>query len=142
MPGKLGSRMSERKCYTLSETDTVKTASQNLHEKKVGCMPILDKNKNVVGIISERDLSRLIYTEKFNMSLPVSKIMSKNLVSCDLNTSVTELMDEMTEKKIRHILIMEDKNLLGVVSIGDVVIHLIDKIKEENKNLKDYINSY
>ena len=142
MPGKLVSRMSERKCYTLSETDTVKTASQNLHEKKVGCMPVLDKNKNVVGIISERDLSRLIYTEKFNMSLPVSKIMSKNLVSCDLNTSVTELMDEMTKKKIRHILIMEDKNLLGIVSIGDVVIHLIDKIKEENKNLKDYINSY
>ena len=142
MPGKLVSRMSERKCYTLSETDTVKTASHKLHEKKVGCMPVLDKNKNVVGIISERDLSRLIYTEKFNMSLPVSKIMSKNLVSCDLNTSVTELMDEMTKKKIRHILIMEDKNLLGIVSIGDVVIHLIDKIKEENKNLKDYINSY
>ena len=142
MPGKLVSRMSERECYTLSETDTVKTASQSLHEKKVGCMPILNKNKIVVGIISERDLSRLIYTEKFNMSLPVTKIMSKNLVSCDLNTSVTELMNEMTEKKIRHILIMEDKKLLGIVSIGVVVIHLINKIKEENKNLKDYINSY
>ena len=142
MPGKLVSRMSERECYTLSETDTVKTASQSLHEKKVGCMPILNKNKIVVGIISERDLSRLIYTEKFNMNLPVTKIMSKNLVSCDLNTSVTELMNEMTEKKIRHILIMEDRRLLGIVSIGDVVIHLINKIKEENKNLKDYINSY
>ena len=142
MPGKLVSRMSERECYTLSETDTVKTASQSLHEKKVGCMPILNKNNIVVGIISERDLSRLIYTEKFNMNLPVTNIMSKNLVSCDLNTSVTELMNEMTEKKIRHILIMEDKKLLGVVSIGDVVIHLINKIKEENKNLKDYINSY
>ena len=142
MPGKLVSRMSERKCFTLSETDTVKTASQILHEKKVGCMPILDKNKIVIGIISERDLSRLIYTEQFNMSLPVTKIMSKNLVSCDLNTSVTELMNEMTKKKIRHILIMEDKKLLGIVSIGDVVNHLIDKIKEENKNLKDYINSY
>ena len=142
MPGKLVSRMSDRECYTLSETDTVKTASQSLHEKKVGCMPILNKNKIVVGIISERDLSRLIYTEKFNMNLPVTKIMSKNVVSCDLNTSVTELMNEMTEKKIRHILIMEDKKLLGVVSIGDVVIHLINKIKEENKNLKDYINSY
>ena len=55
--------------------------------------------------------------------------MSKNLVTCDLNTSVTELMDEMTEKKIRHILIMEDKKLLGIVSIGDVVNHLIAKIK-------------
>jgi len=142
MPGKLVSRMSERKCFTLNETDTVKTASQILHEKKVGCMPILDKNKIVIGIISERDLSRLIYTEQFNMSLPVTKIMSKNLISCDLNTSVTELMNEMTKKKIRHILIMEDKKLLGIVSIGDVVNHLIDKIKEENKNLKDYINSY
>ena len=142
MPGKLVSRMSERKCFTLSETDTVKTASQILHEKKVGCMPILDKNKIVIGIISERDLSRLIYTEQFNLSLPVTKIMSKNLVSCDLNTSVTELMNEMTKKKIRHILIMEDKKLLGIVSIRDVVNHLIDKIKEENKNLKDYINSY
>ena len=51
-------------------------------------------------------------------------------------------MNEMTEKKIRHILIMDDQKLLGIVSIGDVVKHLINKIKEENKNLKDYINSY
>ena len=50
MPGKLVSRMSERKCFTLSETDTIKSASQNFDEKKVGCMPVLDKNKNVIGI--------------------------------------------------------------------------------------------
>ena len=142
MPGKLVSRMSERKCFTLYESDTVKTASQNFHEKKVGCMPILDKNKNVIGILSERDLSQFIYTERFNTNLPVSQLMTKKLVTCDLNVSVTELMDEMTEKKIRHILIMEDRKLLGIVSIGDVVNHLINKIKEENKNLKDYINSY
>jgi signal-transduction protein with cAMP-binding, CBS, and nucleotidyltransferase domain len=142
MPGKLVSRMSKRKCYTLSEADTVKIASQNLHEKKVGSMPVLDKNNNVIGIISERDLSQFIYAERFNSNLPVSQIMTKELVTCDLNTSVTELMNEMTEKKIRHILIMEDKKLLGIVSIGDVVNHLIDKIKEENKSLKDYINSY
>ena len=142
MPGKLVSRMSKRKCYTLTETDTVKAASQNLHEKKVGSMPVLDKNNNVVGIISERDLSQFIYAERFNSNLPISQIMTKELVTCDLNTSVTELMNEMTEKKIRHILIMEEKKLLGIVSIGDVVNHLIDKIKEENKSLKDYINSY
>ena len=130
MPGKLVSRMSKRKCYTLTETDTVKTASQNLHEKKVGSMPVLNKDNNVVGIISERDLSQFIYAERFNSNLPISQIMTKELVTCDLNTSVTELMDEMTEKKIRHILIMEDKKLLGIVSIGDVVNHLIDKIKE------------
>jgi len=142
MPGKLVSRMCERECFTLNETDTIKSASQNFHEKKVGSMPVLDKNKNVVGIISERDLSRFIYAERFNISLSVTQIMSKNLIFCDLNTSVTELMEIMTEKKIRHILIMEDKKLLGIVSIGDVVIHLISKIKEENKDLRKYINSY
>jgi CBS domain-containing protein len=134
--------MSERECHTLNESDTLKIASKALSEKKVGCMPILDKNKNVIGIISERDLSQFIYKERFNLSILISEIMSKNLVTCDLNTSVTELMNEMTEKKIRHILIMEDKKLLGIVSIGDVVNHLINKIKEENKSLKDYINSY
>ena len=142
MPGKLVNRMSKKECYTLNVTNTIKEASKRLHEKKIGCMPVIDSNKNIIGIISERDLSQLIYTEKFNINLTVEKIMTKNLVTCDLNTSVTELMDSMTEKKIRHILIMEDKKLLGIVSIGDVVNHLIAKIKEENKNLKDYINSY
>ena len=142
MPGKLVSRMSKRDCFTLNEVDTIKIASQKLHEKKVGSMPILDKNNKVIGIISERDLSRFIYTERFNLNMSITSIMSKNLVTCDLNTSVTELMETMTEKKIRHILIMEDKKLLGIVSIGDVVNHLIAKVKEENKNLKDYINSY
>ena len=142
MPGKLVSRMSKKECFTLSDVDTIKTASQNLHEKKVGSMPILDKKNNVVGIISERDLSKFIYTERFNLNISVSQIMTKNLVTCDLNTSVTELMEIMTDKKIRHILIMEDKKLLGIVSIGDVVSHLINKIKEENKSLREYINSY
>ena len=142
MPGKLVSRMSKRECFTLSEKDTIKIASQQFHEKKIGCMPVINTRNDVVGILSERDLSRFIYAEKFNLTLPVSDLMTKDLITCDLNTSVTELMDEMTEKKIRHILIMENKKLLGIVSIGDVVNHLINKIKEENKNLKDYINSY
>ena len=142
MPGKLVSRMSNRECFTLSEKDTVKSASQKFHEKKIGFIPVVNENKKVIGMLSERDLSRFIYAEKFNITLPVSELMSKNLVTCDLNTSVTELMNEMTEKKIRHILIMDDQKLLGIVSIGDVVKHLINKIKEENKNLKDYINSY
>ena len=141
MPGKLVSRMSKRKCFTISEVDTVKSASQKFHENQIGCMPVIDKNKKVVGILSERDLSRLIYTEKFNLMLPVSELMSKDLISCDLNTSVTELMDEMTEKKIRHILIMENNSLLGIVSIGDVVKRLLEKYQSESEYLKQYINS-
>ena len=106
MPGKLVSRMSKRECFTLSEKDTIKSASQKFHEKKIGCMPVVDENKKVTGILSERDLSRFIYTEKFNLTLSVSKLMSKSLVTCDLNTSVTELMDEMTEKKVKKLKII------------------------------------
>ena len=140
MPGKLVSKMSKRECFILNEIDTIKIASQNLHEKKIGSMPVVDKNNNVVGIISERDLSKFIYTERFNINLPIAQIMSKNLVTCDLNTSVTELMEIMTEKKIRHILIMEEKKLLGIVSIGDVLNHLIEQYKDENQHLTDFIN--
>ena len=142
MPGKLVSKISKKECFTLSEADTIKTASQSLHEKKVGCMPVMGKKNNVIGMISERDLSRFIYTERFNSNLSIVEIMSKELITCDLNTSVTELMEMMTDKKIRHILIMESSKLLGIVSIGDVVNHLINKYKEENKSLRDYINSY
>jgi len=142
MPGKLVSKISKKECFTLSEADTIKTASQSLHEKKVGCMPVMGKKNNVIGIISERDLSRFIYTDRFNINLSIIEIMSKELITCDLNTSVTELMEMMTEKKVRHILIMESSKLLGIVSIGDVVNHLINKYKEENKSLRDYINSY
>ena len=105
MPGKLVSKISKRKCFTLKAADTVKIASSKLHENHIGCMPILDEQEKVVGIISERDLSRLIHSERFNTNLTIDKIMTKNLITCDLNTSVTELMELMTEKKIRHILI-------------------------------------
>ena len=104
MPGKLVNRMSKKECYTLNVTNTIKEASKRLHEKKIGCMPVEDDNKNIIGIISERDLSRLIYAEKFNINLPVEKIMTKDLVTCDLNTSVTELMDTMTQKKLGRII--------------------------------------
>ena len=68
--------------------------------------------------------------------------MSTNLITCNLNTSVTELMEIITNNKIRHIPIMEEKKLLGMVSIGDVVNHIIDQYKEENQYLRDYINKY
>ena len=105
-------------------------------------MPILTSSGKVIGIISERDIARKIYQDDYSNDELVTNIMTKKIIYCDLNVSVTKLMETMTEKKIRHILIMEDKKLLGIVSIGDVVNHLIAKIKEENKNLKDYINSY
>ena len=143
MAGKLVTKLSNRKCFTLSEKDTLKTASEKLQKYNIGSMPVLsEQDKNVIGIISERDIARYISNDEFKNNLPVTKIMSKDIISCNLNTSVTELMEIITNNKIRHILIMEEKKLLGTVSIGDVVNHIIGQYKEENQHLRDFINKY
>ena len=141
MSEKLVTKLSNRKCFTLSENNTLKTASEKLQKYNVGVMPILsEEHNNVIGIISERDIARYIFKDEFKSDLSVTTIMSKDIISCNLNTSVTELMEMFTKKKIRHILIMEEKKLLGIVSIGDVVNYIINQYKEENQHLRDYIN--
>ena len=137
----LVTKLSKRECFTLSELDTVKTASEKLQKYNVGAMPVLSKQNNeIIGIVSERDLARFICKDEFKNDLPVNKIMTKQIITCNLNTSVTELMEIITHNKIRHIPIVDGKKVLGIVSIGDVVNHIIEQYKDENKNLKDYVN--
>jgi len=141
MAGKLVTKLSNRQCFTLTEKDTLKTASEKFQKHNVGVMPVLnEKDKTVIGIISERDLARYIYKNEFKSDLLVNKIMTKNIISCNLNNSVTELMEMISSYKIRHILIIEEKKLLGIVSIGDVVNHIIEQYKDENRQLRDFIN--
>ena len=143
MPEKLLSKLSKRKCFTLSENDTLKTASEKLQKHNIGGLPVFNTQDNsIIGIVSERDLARYISNNEFKNDLLVTKIMSKNLITCNLNTSITELMEIISDNKIRHIPIMEEKKLLGMVSIGDVVNYIINQYKEENQYLRDFINKY
>ena len=136
----LVTKLSKRECFTLSELDTIKTVSEKLQKHNVGAMPVLSKQNNeIIGIVSERDLARFIFQDKFNNELPVTKIMTQQIITCNLDTSVTELMEIVSHKKIRHIPIVDGKKILGIVSIGDVINHIIEQYKEENKQLKDYI---
>ena len=112
MARKLVTKLSKRPCFTLTEKDTLKTASEKIQKHNVGVMPVLNEtNKSVIGIISERDLARYICKDEFKSNLSVSKIMSKNIISCDLNTSVTQLMEIISSHKIRHVPIIEKKKL-------------------------------
>ena len=141
MARKLVTKLSNRPCFILTEKDTLKSVSEKLQKYNVGAMPVLsDKDESVIGIISDRDLARYICKDEFKNNLLVSKIMSKNIISCDLNTSVTQLMEIISSHKIRHVLIIEEKKLLGIVSIGDVVNHIIDQYKDENQQLRNFIN--
>ena len=141
MGRKLVTKLSNRQCFTLTEKDNLKTASEKFNKHNVGVMPVLnEKDQSVIGIISERDLARYVCEDEFRSDLPVNKIMSKNIISCNLNTSVTELMEIITSNKIRHIPIIENKELIGIVSIGDIVNHIIEQYKDENQQLRNFIN--
>ena len=136
----LVTKLSKRECFSLSELDTLKTASEKLQKHNIGAMPVLSKQNNeIIGILSERDLARFVAQDEFNNELSVTEMMTQQIITCNLDTSVTELMEIVIQKKIRHIPIVDGKKLLGIVSIRDVVSHIIEQYKEENKYLKDYI---
>jgi signal-transduction protein with cAMP-binding, CBS, and nucleotidyltransferase domain len=141
MVGELVTKLSKRECFTLSEHDTLKSASEKLQKHNVGAMPVLGRqNNDLIGIVSERDRARFIFKDEFSDDLPIVKIMTKKIITCNINTSVTELMEMITQNKIWHISIVGDKKILGIVSVGDVVNHVIEQYRDENKHLKDYMN--
>ena len=136
MAGGLVKSLSQRKCFTIAASSSVKDAADKLTEFNIGAMPVIDSQGSVVGIISERDISRYVCNEKLNLDENISNIMSKNIISCDLEISVSELMETMTNRKIRHMPIIDKHKLIGIVSIGDVVNHIIHKYEVENNALR------
>ena len=142
MAGVLVKSLSQRKCYTIKLSASIQDTANKLTEYNIGAMPVVDNKSDVVGIVSERDVSRYISTDNFNLSESVSKIMSKNIISCDLEISVSDLMETMTNQKIRHMPIIDNSKLIGIVSIGDVVNHIIHKYEVENDALRNYINGF
>jgi len=90
MTRKLVTKLSKRQCFTLTEKDTLKTASEKFQKHNIGVMPVLnEKDKTVIGIISERDLARYIYRDEFKSDLLVNKKMTKNIAKFDVFTPVT-----------------------------------------------------
>ena len=142
MAGVLVRSLSKRKCHTINSSASVQDTVNKLTEYNIGAMPVVNSDGGVVGVVSERDISRFLSIEKFDLNRKVSEIMSKNTISCDLTISVSELMETMTNKKIRHMPIIDQNNLVGIVSIGDVVNHIIQKYEVENDAMRNYINGF
>jgi CBS domain-containing protein len=142
MAGVLVKALSKRKCYTINSSAIVQDTANKLTKFNIGAMPVINDANGVVGIISERDISRFLSIEKFDLNKKISEIMTKNTISCDLKISVSELMETMTNKKIRHMPIIDQNKLVGIVSIGDVVNHIIQKYEVENDAMRNYINGY
>ena len=138
----LVNRLAERGCITVAETSTIKDLAALLAKHNIGAVVVVNQDDKPTGIVSERDIVR--YLDKSNFSLSdtvVSGIMSHSFISCGLETKSSELMELMTQNKIRHVPIMDNDRLAGMISIGDVVSRLIDIYATENAQLRQYINS-
>lgn len=118
---------------------TLSEIIDKLAHKKIGAIVIVGDNGEVVGIASERDVIRLL-AERGEAALkePVSQSMTTSVVSCQETSTLEEMMEMMTQGRFRHVPVIEDGALVGIVSIGDIVKHHVAEVEMEVTAMRDY----
>ena len=135
------STLLERKVISINENDSLYDAIKVLSEQKIGALPVLNNQEKLSGMLSERDIIQKVSFNK-TIDLPhtqIKSIMTTKIITCNQNTESNVLMTIMTNNKIRHIPIIKQGSLIGIVSIGDVVKRLLEKFNLENAELKSWL---
>lgn len=128
--------------FAVSGDAPIREAVDILSEKNIGAVVVSNAAGAPVGILSERDIVRRLNVDGPDvLSTAVSSCMTPNPFTCTPETSIDDVMGEMTEKRIRHMPVVQGNALVGVVSIGDVVKRKIDTAEQEAAALKEYIAS-
>ncbi len=131
-----------RQIYTISKDQSVRQALILMSEKNIGAIIIVDNNDFPIGIFSERDYARkVILKGKSSKDTLLDEVMTKELITITRDYKIDQCMEIMTEKKIRHLPILEDKKILGVISIGDVLKIMIKEQKDLINHLQKFITS-
>jgi CBS domain-containing protein len=129
-----------RKVITIQPHRTLAEAAQLLTEYKIGATIVSGNNDGILGIISERDIVRAICEHgAAALEHSVSKHMTSKVVTCDEDSAMSDLMDVMTVGKFRHLPVLKDGQLTGIISIGDVVKHRMDAMMIEQSAMRSYI---
>lgn len=130
-----------RRVVTIDSEATVEQAAARLVQNDVGSLPVVDAEGKLVGVLSERDVLRLAHHrgEGFGRLL-VSAVMTCSPSTCRVDDSVDEVMGLMSERRIAKVPVLEDGSLVGVISVGDVVKLMYDKVSSENRHLMSYIH--
>ncbi|MDC7677767.1 CBS domain-containing protein [Asticcacaulis machinosus] len=126
--------------FTVSPEETVSAIAALLYARRVGAFIVADKIGRVVGIVSERDVIRaLAQIGPDALSRSVTDIMTKDVISASPCESIEVLLERMTDRRIRHLPVMDGTKLVGIVSIGDLVKARISVAEAEAQGLKAYI---
>jgi CBS domain-containing protein len=125
---------------TIQPDRTIAEAARQLAEKRIGAIVVSQPNDPVLGIISERDIVRaLARSGAAALEDQVERHMTAEVVTCTRAAAIDELMEIMTVQKFRHIPVVEDGRLIGIVSIGDIVKQRVAEIEAEQQALREYI---
>lgn len=128
--------------FVVSADQTVAEAVRELNERRIGAVVVTAKDGKLIGILSERDIvRRLTDSETRVLGLPVKSLMTEKPVTCSPSDSIERLMTLMTRHRVRHLPVVEDNKLVGLVSIGDVVKSRIEEVEQEAEALRAYIAS-
>jgi CBS domain-containing protein len=125
---------------TIEPTANIATAAKLLAEHRIGAVLVHGPDHRIAGILSERDIVRAL-ADRGSTALdePVGQVMTRKVVTCAPSETVGTIMQRMTEGKFRHVPVLEEGRLAGVISIGDVVKHRLQEIENESAALRDYI---
>ena len=127
---------------TIDGSRDVRTALGVLAEHGIGALVVSGDGRRIDGILSERDIARGLHERGAELlTQPVSSVMTAQVHTCSPDASVHDLAQTMTDHRVRHVPVVEDGALIGIVSIGDVVKARLDELEEERKQLVDYIQT-
>lgn len=130
-----------RSVHSVRPTDTVLTALSAMAEHDVGAVLVVEGGE-IVGVLSERDYARkVVLVGRSSRDSPVSAIMTTEVVSVAPQRTIEECMALMTERRVRHLPVIENRRVVGVISIGDLVKAMIDEQAFTIRELKSYIAS-
>ena len=131
-----------RNLISISPNASVFDAIKLMADKSIGSLVVLDENENLVGIVTERDYARKVIVKgRSSHDTQVAEIMTGDVMTAGSDSTVNSCMELMTQKKIRHLPVVENGRLVAMVSIGDLVQAIIADQKEEIEHLEQYISS-
>jgi CBS domain-containing protein len=127
---------------SIEPTATLASAVKTLAERKIGALLVLGPDRRLVGILSERDIVRVLAERGADaLHEPLAQVMTRKVVTCGQSETIGGLMEQMTIGKFRHLPVVEQDQVVGIVSIGDVVKHRLQEMEHESAALRDYIQT-
>ncbi len=134
--------MKGRDVTTIEPNATLETAIALLAQRRIGAVVVLGPGRRVIGILSERDLVRALASEgAAALNAPVAQVMTRKVSTCSEADTVSAIMEQMTAGKFRHVPVVDQDRLIGIISIGDVVKHRLGEMEREQEALRDYIQT-